>query len=113
MTIKTKGRNGGDHPNPGSNDSQSYTGADPLPKMSSDLHRVSGGFSVRFSTGGPQGIQCEWIPSMPSPRDLRRKVDMRRYEAVRDAFIADLVKTLTPRHPGRGGIVVEIGGGAE
>lgn len=113
MTIKTKGRNSDDHPNPRATDSQSYTGADPLPIMSSDLHRVGGDFSVRFSTGEAQGIQCEWTPSMPSPRDLRRNVDMRRYEAVRDAFIADLVKTLTPRHPGRGAIVVEIGGGAE
>lgn len=113
MTIKTKGRNSGDHPNPRATDSQSYTGADPLLKMSSDLHRVGGGFSVRFSTGGPQGIQCEWTPSMPSPRDLRRKVDMRCYEAVRDAFIADLAKTLTPRHPGRWAIVVESGGGTK
>jgi hypothetical protein len=38
---------------------------------------------------------------------------MRRYEAVRDAFIADLAKTFTPRHPGRWAIVVESGGGTK
>jgi len=65
----------------------------------SDLHRVGGGYSVRFITqhtdDGYPFISCEWTPTMPSARDLRRKVDMQRYgyalaqfvQAVTDALV--------------------------
>jgi len=60
-----------------------------LPKMTSDIHRVGGGFSVQFDTR--DGIfRCEWMPTMPSLRDLRRKVSMKKYEAARNLFLAEL-----------------------
>lgn len=49
----------------------------------SDLHRVGGGYSVQFITkrtdDGQPFISCEWSPHLPTPRELRRKVDIRRY----------------------------------
>ena len=49
----------------------------------SDLHRVGGGYSVQFITqhteDGSPFISCEWSPHLPTPRELRRKVDIRRY----------------------------------
>lgn len=67
----------------------------PLPKMTSDLHRVGGGYSVQFDTRSGV-LRCEWTPSVPSPRDLRRKVDMRKYEAARNAFCAELARRVFP-----------------
>jgi hypothetical protein len=56
----------------------------------SDLHRVGGGFSVRFHLrfhGGAPALDCEWIPRVPTPRELRRKVDPKRYRASRHWFL--------------------------
>lgn len=56
----------------------------------SDLHRVGGGFSVRFRLrfdGGAPALDCEWSPRVPTPRELRRKVDPTRYRAARHWFL--------------------------
>ena len=56
----------------------------------SDLHRVGGGFSVQFYLrfdGGAPALYCEWSPRVPTPRELSRKVDPKRYRAARHLFL--------------------------
>lgn len=56
----------------------------------SDLHRVGGGFSVQFHLrfdGGAPAIDCEWSPRVPTPRELRHKIDPKRYRAARHTFL--------------------------
>ena len=64
-----------------------------LPKLTGDLHRVGGGYSVQFSTRNGR-LECRWTPDMPSQLDLRRKVDMMRYEAARESFIVELQRCM-------------------
>lgn len=50
--------------------------------FASDLHRLGGGYSVQFTAGLVDGTlltNCVWHPTMPTPRERRRKVDMTRY----------------------------------
>lgn len=68
-----------------------------LPDLVSDLARVGGGFSVRFSLSskdfedGVCHISCMWYPTMPTAQDLRRKVNMDRYEAALNHFVLEIV----------------------
>lgn len=54
----------------------------------SDRHLVGGGYSIQFSyrPEDAKSLQCVWSPRLPSPRDFRRKVDRRKYEAAREVF---------------------------
>ena len=60
-------------------------------KIASDLHRVGGGYAVQFvtrqSADGIRFINCEWSPSLPTPRERRRKVDMQRYTHALMQFV--------------------------
>lgn len=65
--------------------------------VASDLHRLGGGFSVRFSAGFVHGTlltHCIWHPTMPTLRERRRKVDMTRYAYALAQFTEAVVATL-------------------
>jgi hypothetical protein len=66
--------------------------------LTSDLHRVGGGFSVRFYLAAKHGaaitLGCEWHPHVPSPRDARRKVDLDRYRSARHQFLEAIAERL-------------------
>lgn len=65
--------------------------------VASDWHRVGGSFAVQFrwEAGREVGVlRCVWSPYLPTARDQRRKIDIRRYEAARDSFAAGLAKRL-------------------
>ena len=62
-----------------------------LPALSSDAHRVGGGFVVRFEWRAGQ-FGAEWSPRPPTKRELRRVLD--RYRSHRDAFIEELARKL-------------------
>lgn len=79
--------------------------------MISDLHRVGGGFSVRFSiapaaSGEVSELACEWHPRLPSPREFRRKVSLDQYRAARDLFLAALAE----RYYGGKALCIELPG---
>lgn len=67
-------------------------------QLTGDLHRVGGGFSVRFYLTSKEGaaitLGCEWHPHVPSPRDARRKVDLNRYRAARHKFLEAISERL-------------------
>ena len=67
-------------------------------QLTGDLHRVGGGFSVRFYLAGKQGaaitLGCEWHPHVPSARDARRKVNLDRYRAARHQFLQAIAERL-------------------
>ncbi|MEC5387170.1 hypothetical protein VVD49_15680 [Uliginosibacterium sp. H3] len=77
-----------------------------LPRMSSDFHRVGGGFSAQFSITSAGAFDVTWSPHVPSKRDLRRKVDMDKYRAARNAFLARMAEAM-----GEAVLVVETTGG--
>ena len=58
--------------------------------MASDMHRVGGGFAVRFTLTADR-IDVEWSPRLPTKREMRRVLP--RYRAARDAFVAALAAT--------------------
>jgi len=73
----------------------------------SDLHRVGGGYSIQFITkrtdDGQPFISCEWSPRLPSPREVRRKVDLRRYNhalALFTSAVAAAMVNLKGKHHG-------------
>ena len=59
----------------------------------SELQSVGGGYSVQFFAQKTNAqvvpIDCVWSPTLPTTSDLRRKVDMRRYDlALAHFFMA-------------------------
>ncbi len=71
----------------------------------SDLHRVGGGYAVRFITQHMDDdspfISCEWSPHPPTPRELRRKVDMRRYDHALAQFLQSVADRMVGNTGGR------------
>ena len=80
----------------------------PIPNLTSDLHRVGGGYSVQFfirnGRGGSPRFEAEWSPVMPSARELRRKVDLTKYRKARELFLQELA-----RHVGGNVLCLEAG----
>jgi len=98
MTRNDKGRTPGTDATPKQlSADESTTSA--LPTLASDMLRVGGGYSVRFTTG-PHGFAVEWHPAMP--RDLR-KINLRRYTRARNDFLQELAAVM-----GRPVAVVEV-----
>jgi len=66
--------------------------------LTSDLHRVGGGFSVRFYLAGKQGaaitLGCEWHPHAPNTPEERRSLDVSRYRVARHLFLEALSESL-------------------
>ena len=56
----------------------------PSKELISTPASVGGGYTVQFTAPNHAdfvlSIGCIWSPSVPSARDWRRKIDMRRYE---------------------------------
>lgn len=53
--------------------------------LRSDWHRVGAGLSVRFAIAHGR-IDAEWLPRMPTKRELRRVID--RYRIARHEFLS-------------------------
>lgn len=56
----------------------------PLRATSSDWHRLSASFSVRFSITD-EGFGAQWSPKVPTPREMKRLLTP--YRLARDAFV--------------------------
>ncbi len=73
--------------------------------IASDLHRVGGGYAVRFITqhmdDGSPFISCEWSPYLPTPREMRRKVDMKRYDQALAQFLQSVAERMVGETGGR------------
>jgi hypothetical protein len=67
--------------------------------MTSDLHRVGAGLSVRF-TFAAERFDAEWQPRCPTKREWKRVIDACR--AARHLFLAELARRM-----GRPVLVVE------
>ena len=70
--------------------------------LQSDLHRVGGGFSVRFSLEGRNLLGAEWTPRTPTRRQMLRILP--RYRAARNAFL----QAAAERLGGGSAVVVEL-----
>lgn len=57
----------------------------------SEPQRVGGGYSVQFfapkADDSVAPINCVWSPCLPTATDLRRKVDMQRYDYALAQFM--------------------------
>jgi hypothetical protein len=62
----------------------------PSKELISSPASVGGGYTVQFTAPNHVdcvlSIGCIWSPSVPSARDWRRKIDMRRYDHALAAF---------------------------
>ena len=63
----------------------------PFKELISAPAHVGGGYTVQFTAPNHidcvLSIGCVWSPSVPSARDWRRKIDMRRYEQALAKFV--------------------------
>ena len=63
----------------------------PSKELISTPASVGGGYTVQFTAPNHAdfvlSIGCIWSPSVPSARDWRRKIDMRRYEQALAKFV--------------------------
>ena len=83
-----------------SNKSNECQNSTPQKDLISDLYKVGGGYSVRF-TFTPKStdkiidrFQCEWHPNLPANRDMRRKVSIEKYRSARNQFLEDVAKRM-------------------
>ena len=102
MTTGNKGRNRwhGATPNEADHGGNSTHFGKPVytSDMTSDLHRVGGGYSVQFfirnGMGGSPRFDVIWSPDMPGARDMRRRVDLARYRQARHVFLQEVSRRI-------------------
>lgn len=69
--------------------------------FASPFYKVGGVYAISFSLSLDQSepdklsvasLKCEWYPHFPTQSDLKRKIDIQKYEIAKDKFLADFAE---------------------